>query len=121
MKHILIIDDDAAVRDVLVEIVSTFGYQPHPVDSAKEAVSTLTKGKVDLIFLDISMPEITGDQLLEFIRKKGITIPVVVISAHIDEEVEKRMRASGVSGMLEKPFEVADVIDLMEAAMTRRT
>ena len=87
MKHILIIDDDPSVRDVLREIVSTFGYEPHPVDSAKEAVTTLTKGKVDLIFLDISMPEITGDQLLEFIRKKGFMTPVVVISAHIDQEV----------------------------------
>jgi len=120
MKHILIIDDDPAVRDVLNEIVATFGYDPHPVDSAKEAVSRLTKGRIDLIFLDISMPEITGDQLLEFIRKKGFQTPVVVISAHVDEAVEARLRAAGVSGILEKPFEVSDVIDLMEEALTRQ-
>ena len=121
MKHILIVDDDAAVRDVLTEIVSTFGYTPHPADSAKEAVATLMKGKIDLIFLDISMPEITGDQFLGFIRKKGIQTPVVVVSAHIDEQVEARMREAGISSVIEKPFEVADVIDLMEEAMTRRT
>ena len=120
MKQILIIDDDGSVRDVLREIVSTFGYAPHPVDSAKEAVSMLTKGRIDLIFLDISMPEISGDQLLEFIRKKGFKTPVVVVSAHIEAEVEERMRASGISGILEKPFEVADVIDLMEEALARK-
>jgi CheY-like chemotaxis protein len=120
MKHIMIIDDDPAVRDVLREIVSTFGYTPHPVDSAKDAVAMLTKGRIDLIFLDISMPEITGDQLLEFIRKKGFQTPVVVVSAHVDEEVEKRMRASGISGIIQKPFEVAEVIDQMEEAMVRR-
>ena len=119
MKHILIIDDDPSVRDVLAEIVATFGYEAHQVDSAKDAVSTLSTRKIDLIFLDISMPEITGDQLLGFIRKKGFQTPVVVISAHIDEEVERRMRESGISGMLEKPFEVADVIDQMEAALDR--
>ena len=120
MKHIMIIDDDAAIRDVLREIVSTFGYEPHPVDSAKEAVSMLTRGRIDLIFLDILMPEITGDQLLEFIRKKGVQAPVVVVSAHVEEEVEKRMRAAGISSILEKPFEVADVIDHMEEALVRR-
>ena len=120
MKHILIIDDDASVRDVLREIVSSFGYEPHPVNSAKEAVSMLSRRKIDLIFLDISMPEITGDQLLDFIRKKGFQTPVVVISAHVDEDVEKRMRAAGINGILTKPFEVADVIDQMEEAMVRR-
>ena len=70
MKHILIIDDDSAVRDVLREIVATFGYEAHEVDSAKDAVSMLSTRKIDLIFLDISMPEISGDQLLAFIRKR---------------------------------------------------
>ncbi len=65
------------------------------------------------------MSKITGDQLLDFIRKKGFTTPVVFISAHIDEEAEARMRAAGISGVLEKPFEVSDAIDLMEAAMTK--
>ncbi len=50
MKHILIIDDDPTVRDVLQEIVSSFGYEPHPVDSAKETVSMLTKRRIDLIY-----------------------------------------------------------------------
>lgn len=120
MKHILIIDDDAAVREVLQEIVGTFGYKPHPVDSAKDAVSMLAKQRIDLIFLDISMPEITGDQLLEFIRKKGVGTPVVVISAHVTDEVEEKMRGAGISGIIQKPFEVGDVIDLMEEALTRR-
>jgi len=73
-----------------------------------------------VIFLDISMPEITGDQLLDFIRKKGVRTPVVVVSGHVEEEVEKRMRTAGISGILEKPFEVADVIDLMEAALVHK-
>ena len=119
MKHILIIDDDSAVRDVLREIVATFGYAAHEVDSAKDAVSMLSTRKIDLIFLDISMPEISGDQLLAFIRKKGFQTPVVVVSAHVDEEVEKRMRESGINSILEKPFEVADVIDQMELALEK--
>ena len=119
MKRILIVDDDSSIRDVLSEIVTTYGYEAFLAQSAKEAVSTLTKGRIDAIFLDISMPDIRGDQLLDFLRKKGFKTPVVVISAHIDEEVERQLKAAGVEGILEKPFEVGDVIDEMEKALDK--
>jgi DNA-binding NtrC family response regulator len=48
MKQILIIDDDASVRDILTEIVSSYGFEPHTVDSAKEAVSLLSRSKMDV-------------------------------------------------------------------------
>ena len=80
----------------------------------------LSRRKIDCNFLDISIPEIARDQLLDFILKKGFQTPVVVISAHVDEDVEKRMRAARINGILTKPFEVADVIDQMEEAMVRR-
>ncbi len=43
---------------------------------------------------------------------------MVVVSAHVDDDVEKRLQASGVSGILPKPFEVGDVIDQMDRALT---
>ncbi len=120
MKRILIVDDDPSVRDVLGEIVTTYGYEALASESAKDAVATLAKGGIHLIFLDIAMPEVTGDRLLDFLRKKGFKTPVVVVSAHIEDEVREHMTEIGVSGMIEKPFEVADVIDEMERALTRK-
>ena len=64
------------------------------------------------------MPDVEGDRLLDFLRKKGFKTPVVVVSAHIEDDVRERLVASGVSGIIEKPFEVSDVIDEMERALT---
>ena len=118
MKRILIVDDDPSVRDVLGEIVTTYGYEALASGSAKGAVATLAKGGIHLIFLDISMPDVEGDRLLDFLRKKGFKTPVVVVSAHIEDDVRERLLANGVSGIIEKPFEVSDVIDEMERALT---
>lgn len=64
------------------------------------------------------MPDVEGDRLLDFLRKKGFKTPVVVVSAHIEDDVRERLVANGVSGIIEKPFEVSDVIDEMERALT---
>jgi CheY-like chemotaxis protein len=121
MTNILIVDDDPSIADVLSEIVETYGYQSIRAASAKEAASALAKGGIDLILLDLSMPEITGDQFLGFIRKRGFKVPVVVVSAHVEPDRETELRASGISGVVRKPFEVADVIDQMEQALQQRT
>ena len=71
MKYNLIVDDNLSVREVLKEIVTTYGFSALLAISAKEAASTLASQRVDVILLDLSMPDITGDQFLEFVRKKG--------------------------------------------------
>ena len=120
MTNILIVDDDPAVSEVLAEIVDTYGYKAILASSAKEAASVLVKGGIDLILLDLSMPEITGDQFLGFIRKRGFRVPVVVVSARVEPDKEAELRASGISGVVRKPFEVAEVIDEMERALQSR-
>lgn len=117
MTNVLIVDDDPSVADVLSEIVTTYGYQATLAASAKEAASLLAKGGIDLILLDLSMPEITGDQFLGFIRKHGFRVPVVVVSGQVEADREAELRSAGISGVVHKPFEVAEVIDEMERAL----
>lgn len=115
--QVLIVDDDPSVTEVLKEIVETYGYNVFEARSAKEAAAVLAKQRVRLILLDLAMPGITGDQFLAFIRKQGFRVPVVVVSAHVTPEREESLRASGISGIVRKPFEVAQVIDEMEKAL----
>jgi len=96
--QVLIVDDDPDVSDVLREIVDTYGYQAFVTNSAKEAAAILAKEKIRLILLDLAMPGITGDQFLEFIRKQGFQVPVVVVSAHVDEE-RSRLERQGSVGL----------------------
>lgn len=120
MKRVMILDDDPDVRDVLKEIVDAYGFEPVVTTTAREAVSTMTRQRVDLIILDISMPEISGDQFLEFIRKKGAGTPVMVVSGHLDPEVRQKLETGGVRQIVMKPFEVAQIVDAMEAALGGR-
>ncbi|MDA0748471.1 MAG: response regulator, partial [bacterium] len=118
--QVLIVDDDSAVSEVLSEIVNTYGYYALVANSAKEAAGILAKERISLIFLDLSMPGITGDEFLGFIRKQGFKVPVVVVSGHVDAEREKSLREAGISGVVKKPFEVAQVVDAMENAFRLR-
>ncbi len=117
MPLIMIVDDDSAVRQVLHEIVTVYGYQAIQAESATEAITQLTKEKVDLILLDLHMPDISGDQFLEFIRKKGFNTAVVVVSAHVDKEAARELGKLGIKGIITKPFEVERVIDVMNQAL----
>ena len=117
MPRILIVDDDMSIRQVLKEIVTVYGYTALMSDSARDAISMLAKEKVDLVLLDLRMPEISGEEFLDFIRKKGFKTPVVVVSAHVDKEMARSLGKMGISGIISKPFEVERVIDVMNRAL----
>lgn len=119
MKCVLIIDDDPDVREVLVEIVKAYGFEAIESETAREGVALLTRQSVDLILLDLSMPEISGDQFLYFIRKKGSETPVMVVSGQVTPEMTQKLKEGGVRVIVRKPFEVATIIDGMEEAMRR--
>ena len=119
MKQILIVDDDPDVLEVLKEIVKAYGFEVIAAATARDAIATLTRQTVDLIILDLAMPQISGDQFLEFIRKKGSATPVMVVSGHVTPDLEAKVKASGVRVIVQKPFEVATIVDGMEEAMRR--
>lgn len=117
MPRILIVDDELSIRQVLEEIVTVYGYEAETAQSAKEALGILPNKKIDLVMLDLSMPDITGEKFLDFIRKQGFKTPVVVVSAHVDKGMAQQLGKIGISGIVTKPFEVERVIDVMNKAL----
>ncbi|MFT5367382.1 MAG: DNA-binding NtrC family response regulator [Candidatus Latescibacterota bacterium] len=117
MPRVLIVDDELSIREVLKEIVTVYGYEAVTALSAKEALGILPKMKIDLVMLDLSMPDIPGEKFLEFIRKQGFKTPVVVVSAHVDKGMAQHLGKMGISGIVTKPFEVERVIDVMNNAL----
>ena len=117
MPHVLIVDDDLAIREVLHEIVTVYGYEATAAESAREAIGILAKEKIHLVLLDLQMPDISGDQFLEFMRKKGFQTPVVVVSAHVNKDTARELGEIGIHGIVSKPFEVERVIDVMNRAL----
>ncbi|MGH6718360.1 MAG: response regulator, partial [Alphaproteobacteria bacterium] len=84
-KSILIVDDDPVQRRLLGEIVAGAGFRPISVDGGRSALARLAdrgEGDVDLVLLDLQMPDIDGIGVLERIKPDHPGLPVIVITAH---------------------------------------
>jgi two-component system nitrogen regulation response regulator GlnG len=118
--RVLVADDEASIRFVLREALEEVGHEVVAVDSGETAWSLLPGGGFDIAFLDIRMPEPTGLELLDRLRGMGSETAVVVITAQntLENAVEAMKR--GALDYLVKPFQVAEVLALVEKALRTR-
>ena len=102
-KRIMIIEDDAEMRSLLIEFLGEDGYQVDSAETGSEALSKITKEVFDLIVTDIRMPGLTGLDILSSIKKHQPQVSIIVITAFGNEEVYRRSMERGASAYLEKP------------------
>jgi len=118
---ILVIEDDERIRDNLKEILSLAGHAVTLAENAKEGVTLFKKRTYDLVFTDLSMPEISGWELARIIKEKDPRIPVALVTGwgvRIDSE---KLKDRGVDMVISKPFQVNRVLNLVvEAVETKR-
>jgi len=107
--HILIVDDDNRIRDLLKEYLSENNYIVSTSEDAENAKIKLTQFKFDLIVLDVMMPGQNGYELTKEI-KKNINIPIILLTAK--GEVENRIKALelGADDYIGKPFEPKELL-----------
>jgi DNA-binding response OmpR family regulator len=111
-KRILVVEDDAASRNVLTLRLKGAGFEPIPVADATSALVTARKQSPDLVILDLGLPGGGGFSVLERLRAMPqlSTIPVVVVSAYNREVNEAKALEAGASAYFQKP---ADHEELM--------
>ena len=107
------------MRGLLVETVNRLGYPAVATDKAKEALSSIERGDADLIMLDLKMPGVGGLELLKVIRRRHFSIPVIVVSSFISQDVAKALAATGVQGMVAKPFKQDRLEEELDRVATR--
>ncbi len=103
--HILVVDDEDGIRNSLCELIEIEGYRVTGVSSAREALQCIQDASVNLVITDLMMPEISGWQLLRAIKKKGIGIPVVVLTGYIPEQGKSILTDQQADGYLTKPVD----------------
>ncbi len=108
MAAILVVDDDAAIRDTLYELLSE-EHLCHVAETAERALSWLAKDVYDVVLTDISMPGLSGIELLSHVRQNRPHTPVIIISGIQDQEHAKGLIALGAFHYLLKPFRLEDV------------
>jgi len=117
---VLVVDDDSAMREMLVSLLEDHGFQARPAASAEEAVEKVRETEFDAVVSDIRMPGKTGLDLLGELREIRPEMPVVLMTAFgsIDSAVEA-MRA-GAFDYIIKPFKRDEVLVVLERAFERR-
>ena len=105
----LIVDDSATTRAVIKRTIGLCGIEAEKIIEAgngKDALAMLAVAKVDLVFLDINMPEMTGMEVAARIKAdaKLCATPIVIVSSESMESRIQQMKAEGVRGYIKKPF-----------------
>jgi CheY-like chemotaxis protein len=113
MTLVLIVDDAAFSRRMLRKYIEAEGCVVLEANNGQEAMERILQHQPDCIFSDLLMPEINGFQLLQMIKDKGLTIPVVIISADIQDTSRQQCQELGAAGFVSKPIKEADIRHLM--------
>jgi DNA-binding NtrC family response regulator len=113
VKRVLIVEDDRPIRGLLEHLVGFMGLVPVPSGSVADALSRIGPD-VDLILLDLRLPNGHGFEILERMAERRNDIPVVVVSVY-EQEREKEPPVP-VLAWIRKPFQLADVRQAIERA-----
>lgn len=110
MAKILVVDDMAAIRTSLREILSEENHEVEEAKDGEEALRKLEQDYFDVAFCDVKMPKLDGIELLEKVKKAGISTPFIIISAHGTKETALECIKRGAYFFIQKPFESIETI-----------
>ncbi len=102
-KTILLVDDDQAVRESVARVLADENYEVVPAGDGAEALEIAAASEVDLVLLDLNMPEKSGWDTFERLTNDNPLLPVVIITARPNQLF--LARAAGVGALMEKPLD----------------
>ena len=118
---ILVVDDDEDVRRLLLRYLEELGYVVASAASGAEAIVKIREHAYDLVFIDHSMPVMTGPEALRQLRMEGLQSKVIVITGSTEEEVFEEFMTPelNVDGFVNKPLEPAQIEKCIEQVLVR--
>lgn len=119
MSLILVVDDDENIRDTLYDLLSA-EYDCQTAETAEQALARLEVESYDVVLTDISMPGLSGLELLGTVRQKYPDTPVIIISGISDQEHAQGLIRLGAFEYLLKPFRIEVVEKSVKRALDRR-
>jgi FixJ family two-component response regulator len=114
---ISVVDDDESVRESLPDLLREFGFEAQTFSSAEEFLASESVADTNCLVLDVAMPGMSGPDLQQELKTREQSIPIVFITAARDASVRTRLLAQGAVECLFKPFEAADLVQALNAAL----
>ena len=116
--HILVVEDDQDINNLLCRILTGAGYDCRPAYSGSEAALWAEQYDYDLVLLDLMLPGLTGEELIAQLRQRR-TMPIIVLSAKTGLEDRVNVLKLGADDFIPKPFDNAEVLARVEAQLRR--
>ena len=118
--HILVADDDAAIRSLLKDFLEEEGFKVTEATSGQEALASLQEGSHDLVLLDVRLPGMTGLDVLKQLREKEGEVPVILVTAFGSPNIAIQASSLGAYSYITKPFDLDDVLNNIQRFFERQ-
>ncbi|OLP55643.1 DNA-binding response regulator [Rhizobium rhizosphaerae] len=118
--RILVVDDEPPIRKLLRVGLSTQGYQILEAMNGKTAIEAVAAESPDLILLDLGLPDMAGQALLQRWRGEGLTVPIVILSSRTDEAGIVEALETGADDYVAKPFGMNELAARLRVALRHR-
>jgi FixJ family two-component response regulator len=99
-----VVDDDTSMRGSLPDLIRELGFEARAFASAEEFLASDCIGRTKCLLLDVAMPGLSGPDLQRELQRRGIEIPIVFMTANVDESIRLRLLEGGAEECLFKPF-----------------
>jgi len=117
-KRIYVVDDDPKIGELFAKVLGRDGYATKGFTSAEPLLAAVDDGKApDLVLTDLMMPDVSGMELIEALRQRGLTIPVIVMTAHSSVQTAVDAMRLGAFHYLQKPVNLEEMRALLTKAL----
>lgn len=120
-KNVLVVDDEKLIAMDIKKIVTSEGHDVITTQSGVEASRAIEDSNIDLVFLDLVLPDMNGVEVLKEIKKAKSDLPVVIITGYPDSEIMNQALELGPISVLKKPFNREQIRDLLKILLAPST
>jgi len=120
LQHILVVDDEVAIRRFLRTSLSAQGFQVLEAEDAKSALDQLKRHHIDLLILDLGLPDMDGAEIIGRLRQAASSVPILVLSSRTDEQGKVDALDMGADDYVTKPFGMDELLARVRAALRHK-
>jgi FixJ family two-component response regulator len=116
-RVVILVEDDAGLRAALERMLRTAGFEAQGYADAEAALADHSVDWADCLVIDVGLPALSGFDLLQMLRARGVTAPAVVISAQDEQRLRREAERRGAEHFLAKPFLGSALLRLLDGVM----
>ncbi len=118
VKNVLVVDDEPKILEVVCLLLESKGFRAFPAENGQKALEIFDSENISLIILDLMMPGISGQEVCRIIRKKS-RVPIIMLTARVDESDIVEGLGLGADDYILKPFGLKELYARVEAVLRR--